>query len=147
MPNCNKGRTCFIFIRRPSLVLSSHIKLLGITSDNRMTFTKHFNKILERCNHKFYRLMILVNKKWGPCPTTILPIYKTMLRPIFKYGIVSTITVSESVINKIQKVQNSFTRLALRLPKYVSALLKYVKPRDSASLRSSVRQFENSITS
>ena len=24
VPNCNKGRTCFIFIRRPSFVLSSH---------------------------------------------------------------------------------------------------------------------------
>ena len=65
--------------------------------------------------------MILVNKKWGPSPTTILQIYKQCVRQIFKYGIVSAITVSESVINKIQKVQNSFIRLALRLPKYVSA--------------------------
>ena len=24
VPNCNKGRTCFIFLRRPSFVLSSH---------------------------------------------------------------------------------------------------------------------------
>ena len=55
-----------------------------------------------------------------PC---ILPIYKQCVRPIFEYGIVSTITVSESVINKIQRVQNSCIRLALRLPKYVSARL------------------------
>ena len=33
-----------------------HIKFLGITFDNRMTFTKHFEEILERCNHKFHRL-------------------------------------------------------------------------------------------
>ena len=50
-------------------------------------------------------------------------VYKQCVRPIFKYGIVSTITVSESVINKIQRVQNSFIRLALRLSKYVSARL------------------------
>ena len=45
--------------------------------------------------------------------------------PIFKYGIVSAITVLETVITKIQiqRVQNSFIRLALRLPKYVSAHL------------------------
>ena len=24
VPNCNKGRTCFIFIRRPSFIISSH---------------------------------------------------------------------------------------------------------------------------
>ena len=112
------------------------IKFLGVTFDNRITFTKHFEKILERCNHKFHRLRILVSKKWGPSPETILQIYKQCVRPIFEYGIVSTITVSETVITKIQRVQNSFIRLALRLPKYVSARLlheasglPYVKER------------------
>ena len=100
-----------------------HIKFLGITFDNRMTFTKHFEEILECCNHKFHRLRILVNKKWGPSPETILQIYKQCVRPIFKYGIVSTIIVLETVITKVQRVKNSFIRLALRLPKYVLAHL------------------------
>ena len=112
------------------------IKFLGITFDNRMTFTKHFEEILERCNQEFHRLRILVNKKWGPSPETILQIYKQCVRPIFEYGIVSTITVSETVATKTQRVQTSFIRLALRLPKYVSARLlheasglPYVKER------------------
>ena len=116
-----------------------HIKFLGITFDNRMTFTKHFEEILERYNNKFHRLRILVNKKWGPSPSTILQIYNQCVRPIFEYGIVSTITVSEPVINKIHRVQNSFIRLALRFPKYVSARLiheasglPYVRERDSS---------------
>ena len=88
-----------------------------------MTFIKHFKEILERCNHKFHRPRTLVSKKWGPSPTTILQIYKQCVRPIFEYGIGSTITVSDSVINKIQRVQNSFIRVAFRLPKYVSACL------------------------
>ena len=105
------------------------IKFLDITFDNRMTFTKHFEEILERCNQKFHRLRILVNKKWGPSPSAILQIYKQCVRPIFEYGIVSIITISETVITKIQRVQNSFIRLALRLPKYVSARLLYVASR------------------
>ena len=100
-----------------------HIKFLGITFDNGMTFTKRFEEILERCNQKFHRPRILANKKWGPSPKTILEIYKQCVRPIFEYGIVSTIIVSETVITKIQRVQNLFIRLALRLPKYVSARL------------------------
>ena len=55
-----------------------HIKFLGITFDNRMTFTKHSEEILERWNQKFHRLRILVNKKWGPSPTTILQIYNNV---------------------------------------------------------------------
>ena len=105
------------------LLYYPQINFLGITFDNRMTFTKHFEEILERCNKKFHCLRILINKKWGPSPSTILQIYKECVRPIFEYGIVSSITVSETVITKIQRVQNSFIRLALRLPKYVSARL------------------------
>ena len=63
-----------------------HTKFLGITFDNRMTFTKHFQEILEGCNKKFHHLRILVDKKWGPSPTTILQIYKQCVRPIFEYG-------------------------------------------------------------
>ena len=90
-----------------------------------MTFVKHFEEILERCKQKFHRLRILVNKKWGPSPTTgtILQIYKQCVRPVSEYGIVSYITVSDTVIKKIRRVQNSFIRIALRLPKYVSARL------------------------
>ena len=91
-----------------------HIQLLGITFDNRMTFTKHTEETLKRCNHNFQRLRILVNKKWDPSPTTILQIYKQCVRSILEYGIVfvSIITVSESVINKLQRFQNLFIRLS-----------------------------------
>ena len=94
-----------------------------------MTFTKHFEEILECCNQKFHRLRILVNKKWGPSPETILQIYKQCVRPVFEYGIVSTITVLETVITKIHRVQNYFIRLALCLPKYVSARLLHEASR------------------
>ena len=100
-----------------------HIKFLGVTFDKRMTFTKHSEDILKCCNQKFHPLRILVNKKCGASPTTILQIFARCVRPIFEYEIVSTIIVSESVITKIKRVQNSFIRLALRLPKYVSARL------------------------
>ena len=70
------------------------MKFSGITSDNKMTFIKHFSEILERCTQKFHHLKILVNKKCDICPTIILQIYKQCVRKIFEYGIVSTITVS-----------------------------------------------------
>ena len=67
--------------------------------------------------------------KCGLSPSAILQIYRQCVRPIFEYGIVSTITVSETVINKIQRVQNSFIRLAFRLPKYVLAHLLHQASR------------------
>ena len=69
------------------LLYYPHIKFLSITFNNRMTFTKHFEEILECCNQNFHRLRILVNKKWGPSPETILQFYKQCVRPIFEYGL------------------------------------------------------------
>ena len=124
-PTAIRAELTFIFIQRPFFVLPSHkVSHKGITFDNRITFPKHFEEILECCKQKCHHLKILVNKKWGPSPTTFLQIYKQCVRPIFEYVIVSTITVSETVITKIQRVENSFfIRLALRRPKYVSARL------------------------
>ena len=54
----------------------------------------------------------------------------------FEYGSLSTITTSDTIISKIQRLQNKFIRLALRLPKYISIKLlhdssghPYVKDR------------------
>ena len=51
-----------------------HIKFLGITSDNTMTFTKHFEDILERCKQRFHGL-----KYWSTKSETQVtkPFYKS----------------------------------------------------------------------
>ena len=112
------------------------MKFLGITFDSQLNFKKHFEEILDRCNTRYHRLRLLVNREWGPSPATIIEIYKQCVRPIFEYGSLSTITASDYIISKIQRLQNKFIRLALRLPKYIcskllhdSTGLPYVKDR------------------
>ena len=112
------------------------MKFLGITFNSQLTFRKHFEDILDRCNTRYHRLGLLANKKWGPSPSTLIQIYKQCVRPIFEYGFLSTITTSDYIISKIQRLQNKFIRLALRLSKYVCSKLlhdflglPYVKDR------------------
>ena len=88
------------------------------------------------CNTRYHRIRFLVNKKWEPSPSTILQIYKQCVRLIIEYGSLSTITTSDTIISKIQWLQNKFIRLALRLPRYISVKLlhdssglPYVKDR------------------
>ena len=102
-----------------TLKIYPQVKFLGITFDSQLNFKKHFEDILDRCNTRYYRLRLLANKKWGPSPSTLIQIYKQCVRPIFEYGALSTITTSDNIISKIQRLQNKFIRLALRLPKYI----------------------------
>ena len=112
------------------------MKFLGITFDSKFTLQNDFEEILGRCNTKYHRIRLLVNKKWGPSPSTILQIYKQCVQPIFEYGSLLTITTSDTIISKIQQLQNKFIRITLRLPKYISVKLlhdssglPYVKDR------------------
>ena len=106
-----------------TLKIYPQVKFLGITFDSQLNFKKHFEEILDRCNIRCHRLRLLVNKKWGPSPATLIQIYKQCVRPIFEYGSLSTITASDYIISKIQRLQNKFIRLALRLPKYICSKL------------------------
>ena len=106
-----------------TLKVYPQVKFLGITFDSQLTFKKHFEDILDRCNTRCHRLRLLANKKWGPSPSTLIQIYKQCVRPIFEYVSLSTITTSDNIIIKIQRLQNKFIRLALRLPKYICSKL------------------------
>ena len=119
-----------------ALKIYPQVKFLGITFDSQLNFKKHFEDILDCCNTRFHHLRLLVNKKWGPSLATLIQIYKQCVRPIFEHGSLSTITASDYIIIKIQRLQNKFIQLALRLPKYISTKLlhdstglPYVKDR------------------
>ena len=118
------------------LKIDPQVKFVGITFDSKLTFQKHFEEILGRCNTMYHRARLMVNKKWGPNPSTKLQIYKQCVRPVFEYGSLSTTLTSNTIISKIQQLQNKFIRLAPHLPKYISAKLlhdssglPYVKDR------------------
>ena len=112
------------------------VKFLGITFDSQLNLKNDFEDILDRFNARYHRLRLIVNKKWEHSPSTLIQIYKQCVPPIFQYGSLSTITTSDYIISKIQWLQNKFSWLALRLPKYIcpkllhdSSGLTYVKHR------------------
>ena len=76
------------------LKIYAQVKFLGINLDSKLTFQKHFQEILGCCNTRFHRVLLTVNKKWGPSTSlsTVLQVYKQCVWPIFKHGFLSTIT-------------------------------------------------------
>ena len=73
----------------------------------------------------------ICQQKVGPKSRNHFTNPQTMCEINIRNGIVSTKTVSETVITEIQRVQNSFIRIALCLPKYMSACsgLQYLRER------------------
>ena len=71
------------------LKIYPQVKFLGITFDSQLSFKKNFEEILDLCNTRYHHLRLLVNKKWGLAPATIIQICKQCVRPIFEYGSLS----------------------------------------------------------
>ena len=95
-----------------TLKVYPQVKFPEITFNSQLNFRKHFEDILNRCNSRYHHLKLLANKKWGPSPSTLIKIYKQCVRPIFEYGSLSTITTSEYIVSKIQRLQNKLSCLA-----------------------------------
>ena len=93
-----------------TLKIYPQVKFLGITFDSQLNFKKHFEEILDRCNTRYHRLRLLVNKKWGPSLATLIQIYKQCVHPIFEYGSLSTVTASDYIISQIQRLRKQIYR-------------------------------------
>ena len=80
-----------------TLKVHPQVKFLGIAFDSQLSFKKHFEDILDRCNARYHCLRLLANKKWGPSPSTLIQICKQCFRRIFEYGSLSTITTLDYI--------------------------------------------------
>ena len=83
-----------------TLKIYPKVKFLGIIFGSQVNFKKHFEEILDRCNTRYHRLRLLINKKWGPSLATLIQIYKQCICPIFEYGSLWTITASDYIVSK-----------------------------------------------
>jgi hypothetical protein len=97
---------------RPSPVA----KFLGIEFDAKLSFKKHTDSIITKCKRRLNAFKVLSVK--GVDNRTMIRLYKTYVRPIFEYGCLAFLA-AESQIQRIQRLQNDFIRICLKLPRYL----------------------------
>jgi hypothetical protein len=90
---------------------TSHIKFLGITLDENLTWNHHINKIsnkLKRLFHIFYNIRDYLTKE------NIKTIYYTLIYSRIKYGITLYGQAGSSKLKKVQTLQNQLLKVLLR---------------------------------
>ena len=91
-------------------------KLLGVNFDRTLLFKSHCTDKAVKAMKRVSLLRLLRGSTWGASHKTILKLYKQYVRPVLETGSVATATCNTLNINKLQVVQNTALRLALRLP-------------------------------
>ena len=127
----NKEKTeAIIFTRRRPIInscinienyeikWSTQVKYLGITLDERLTYSAHINNIVNKCTGLLIMLYPLINRNSKLSVENKLLIYKSIIRPVISYGCPVWSNISESNFNKVQILQNKFLRLIGNYPRY-----------------------------
>jgi len=101
---------------------SDTVKYLGLTLDKRLTWKQHIRSKRLTLNSRSRSLKHLLSKNKFTKLETKLLIYKSLLKPIWTYGLQLWGSAKKTNINKIQTFQNITLRRIANAPPYVSNL-------------------------
>ena len=92
---------------------SNSIKVLAVTLDSGLTFTKHVKDVTARYKKRLNVMRALSGTTWGQSKETLLVTYKSLIRPILKYASAAWgPTTNQTNITSLQRVQNAALRIA-----------------------------------
>ena len=95
------------------------VKYLGMHLDRRLTWRKHLETKRDEINLKYRGLLWLLGRNSKLAIDNKLLIYKTILRPIWTYGIQLWGSASASNISKVQRAQNYVLKQISNAPWFI----------------------------
>ena len=93
--------------------MATHPKVLGLTLDPKLAFSKHIHNISVQAHKSLQMIKSLTATGWGKQMETLMATYKAVMRPALEYA--SSIwspLASSTNINKLQNMQNAALRTA-----------------------------------
>ena len=114
-----KGKTPDIQLNGAHIAQTKQIKYLRIHLDTHLTWKHHIKSIINRIHGKRKQMYWSTNRKSKLSIMNKLNIYKTIIKPIWTYGVPLWGTVAMSHINKIEIEQAKILRTIVNAPWYV----------------------------
>ena len=112
--NSNNTKEITLNIGRVPLTVSNEIKFLGLTFDRKLTWRHHIDNVRHRMWLRINAIKAISGRNLGMQSKTLIHLYKMWIRPIALYGAPAYYSAAKTHINKIQVIQNSALRIALR---------------------------------
>ena len=91
--------------------IHSSAKFLGVIFDSRLNWHEHINYITTRCKKKLNLLKCICGLSWGTDCTTLLRIYKALIKPVLEFGCEAFNSASNSCKHKLDSIQYQALRI------------------------------------
>ena len=99
-----------LYINEELLDQVKHVKFLGITFDEYLTWDQHINELTQRCKKDLNILRMLSHTKWGSSKEMLLLLYKSLIKSKLHYGAEAWCDTSQTNIHKLKTIQNQAYR-------------------------------------
>jgi ribonuclease HI len=87
------------------------VKFLGVVFDNRLTWRSHIEYLNNKCKRRLQLMQVICGNKWGADITSLLTVYKTLVRPIIDYGAIAYDSASKTMQDVVERIQNRALRI------------------------------------
>jgi hypothetical protein len=108
------------FLNREQIPQNTQVKYLGLWLDQRLTWKYHLKVKRIQLNARLKALYWIVRKKSKLCLRQKLLLYKSLIRPLWTYGLELFGTSARSNLRTLESLQSKFLRLAVGAPWYVN---------------------------
>ena len=88
-------------------------KFLGLIWDTKLTFEPHIKYLKARCQKSLNIFKVLSRTEWGADQTTLLKLYRSLVRSKLDYGCLVYGSASKTALAKLDPVHNQGLRLSL----------------------------------
>ena len=105
--------TYSIKINEYSLRSSDHVQFLGIFFDYQLKFNVHIDYFRNKCSERLNILKFISGIKWGAEHSTLISLYKSLIRSHIDYGSFLFALKTNHLMLKLEKIQYTALRIAL----------------------------------
>lgn len=100
-----------IFMDNKKINVVDCVRFLGIYFDKKLTFLPHALQLRKKCEKSLNLLKVLSNTSWGADRTTMLRIYRAVIRSKIDYACASYGSARKEVLRKLDTVHHSALRI------------------------------------
>lgn len=109
-----------VSINNTQLPVTNQVKYLGLTMDRRLTWKQHITAKKTQINLKLKQMQWLLGRKSKLATENKILLYKSILKPIWTYGVQLWGCAKPSNTKILQRVQSKVLRMIFDAPWYVS---------------------------
>ena len=103
-----------LYIYRSQIPVVAESKFLGVIFDRKLSFIHHIKYVKAKCLKALNLLKVLSHTSWGADRTTLLHLYRSLIRSKLDYGSIVYGSARKSYLQMLDTVHNQGLRLALR---------------------------------